>query len=66
METEKRKVASKGLTTAIKSKCVNIVVEEGVDGGGVSACYFGYPVLRKRSVNCQVGDDACIFNPAIP
>jgi hypothetical protein len=33
METEKRNVASKGLTTAIKSKCVNIVVEEGVERG---------------------------------
>ena len=66
METEKRKVASKGLTTALKSKCENIVVEESVDGGGVSACHFGYPVLRIRNVSCQVGDDADIFNPAIP
>jgi hypothetical protein len=66
MKTEKRKEARKGLTTAIKSKCVNIVVEEGIDGGGVSACYVGYPVLRKRNVSRQVGDDACIFHPAIP
>jgi hypothetical protein len=45
MKTEKMKEASKGLSTAIKSYCVNIVVEEGVDRGGVSARYFGYPVL---------------------
>jgi hypothetical protein len=45
MKTEKIKGASEELTTAIKKKCVSIVVEEGVDRGGVSARYFGYPVL---------------------
>ena len=66
MSKEKIKDASKAMSTAIKSYCVNIVVEEGVDRGGVSARYFGHPVLGIRNVGCQVGNDAEIFNPAIP